>query len=175
MNSTVLKKALPHVIAILVFLIVAVIYCRPALEGKVVFQSDMLQYKGMAQQSTEYYENMVISAVVAKLLSAACRPIRSPWITLRSIWACRQYTFSLAPPAYQFLLCSLCLFYILMLVLRINPWIGVLAALAYAYSTYDPSSSLRAMSPKCRLCLCPRHLCRSVLIVPAKNISGERC
>src|SRR4051812_10712488 len=45
MNSTVLKKALPHVIAILVFLIVAVVYCRPALEGKVVAQQDMLQYK----------------------------------------------------------------------------------------------------------------------------------
>src|ERR1700753_1014262 len=56
MNSTVLKKALPHVIAIVVFLIVAVIYCRPALEGKVVSQSDMLQYKGMAQQSFEYKE-----------------------------------------------------------------------------------------------------------------------
>ena len=38
MKSSFLKKALPHVIAIVLFLIVAVVYCRPALEGKVVNQ-----------------------------------------------------------------------------------------------------------------------------------------
>src|ERR1700755_2683220 len=56
MNSKILKKALPHLIAIGVFLIIAVVYCRPALEGKVVFQSDMLQWKGMAQQSLDLRE-----------------------------------------------------------------------------------------------------------------------
>src|ERR1700754_880307 len=56
MNSTVLKKALPHVIAVLVFLIVAVVYCRPALQGKVVGQSDVQQWKQMAQQAFEYKE-----------------------------------------------------------------------------------------------------------------------
>ena len=56
MNSPILKKALPHLIAIAVFLLIAIVYCRPALEGKVVFQSDMLQWKGMAQQSMEFKE-----------------------------------------------------------------------------------------------------------------------
>ena len=56
MKSPILKKSLPHLIAVAVFLVVAVVYCRPALEGKVVFQSDMLQWKGMAQQSMEYKE-----------------------------------------------------------------------------------------------------------------------
>src|ERR1700744_4556566 len=56
LNSSLLKKALPHLIAIVAFLLVAVVYCRPALEGKVVSQSDMLQYKAMAQQSFEYKE-----------------------------------------------------------------------------------------------------------------------
>src|ERR1700678_820692 len=56
MNATFLKKALPHIIAIAVFLIVAVIYCRPAVEGKVLGQSDVQQWKGMAQQSFENKE-----------------------------------------------------------------------------------------------------------------------
>jgi len=37
MNSPFLKKALPHIIAIIVFLVVAIVYCKPALEGKVVY------------------------------------------------------------------------------------------------------------------------------------------
>ena len=56
MKSSFLKKALPHVIAIVLFLVVAVVYCRPALEGKVVNQSDVQQYKEMARQSFEYKE-----------------------------------------------------------------------------------------------------------------------
>ncbi len=56
MNSPLLKKALPHLLAVLVFLVVAVVYCRPALEGKVVNQSDVQQWKAMAQQSFQYKE-----------------------------------------------------------------------------------------------------------------------
>src|SRR5882757_10001828 len=56
MNSPFLKKALPHIIAILVFLVVAIVYCKPALEGLVVNQHDTLGYKGMLQQSLEFKE-----------------------------------------------------------------------------------------------------------------------
>ncbi|HEX8462885.1 MAG TPA: hypothetical protein VF623_15735, partial [Segetibacter sp.] len=50
------KKVWPHVIAISIFLIVAVIYCKPALEGKVLQQSDIVHWKGMAQNAFEYKE-----------------------------------------------------------------------------------------------------------------------
>jgi len=139
MNSTVLKKALPHLIAILVFLIVAVVYCRPALEGKVVAQSDMLQYKGMAQQSFEYKEKYghyplwsesAFGGMPAYTIAMDHSAIYlGPVVNILSLW--------LPQPINFFFLACVC-FYILMLVLRINPWIGVLAALAYSYSTYDP-------------------------------------
>jgi hypothetical protein len=54
MNSSLLKKSLLHITIILVFLIVAILYCRPAFDGKVVSQSDVINWKGMAQQSFEY-------------------------------------------------------------------------------------------------------------------------
>src|SRR6201991_4682134 len=139
MNSTVLKKALPHVIAILVFLIVAVIYCRPALEGKVVFQQDMLQYKGMAQQSMEYKEKhghfplwseSTFSGMPAYTIAMDHSAIYlGPVVHILTLW--------LPEPISFFFLACVC-FYILMAVLRINPWVGALAALAYAYSSYDP-------------------------------------
>src|SRR3954454_25230111 len=43
------KRLLPHVFAIAVFLIVAVIYCKPALEGKVLQQSDIIHSKAMSK------------------------------------------------------------------------------------------------------------------------------
>jgi len=48
------KKILPHIIAIVIFLLVAVIYCKPALQGKVVQQLDTQGWRGMAQQSFEF-------------------------------------------------------------------------------------------------------------------------
>jgi hypothetical protein len=50
------KAIYPHLIAVAVFLSVAVIYCKPALEGKVLQQSDVTQWKGMAQDALEYRE-----------------------------------------------------------------------------------------------------------------------
>src|ERR1700761_9645481 len=54
MNSSILKKALPHLIAIGVFLLVAVVFCHPALQGKAVEQSDVQQWKAVFHQSYEY-------------------------------------------------------------------------------------------------------------------------
>ena len=41
MLKNLIKTALPHLIAVAIFAIVAIIYCKPALEGKVLQQSDI--------------------------------------------------------------------------------------------------------------------------------------
>src|SRR4051794_31700568 len=50
------KKLLPHVYAIAIFLLVALIYCKPALQGKVLQQSDITQWKGMSKDLYDYKE-----------------------------------------------------------------------------------------------------------------------
>jgi hypothetical protein len=47
------------------------------------------------------------------------------------------FSLGLPQPINFFFIACVC-FYILMVAMRIDPWIGVLTALAYAYSTYDP-------------------------------------
>jgi hypothetical protein len=56
MVKNLFKTALPHLIAIAIFAIVAIIYCKPAIEGKVLQQSDITQWKGMAQNALAYKE-----------------------------------------------------------------------------------------------------------------------
>ena len=48
------KVLLPHIAAVGIFLAVSLIYCKPALEGKVLQQHDVSQWKGSAQNSVEY-------------------------------------------------------------------------------------------------------------------------
>src|ERR1044071_1857102 len=56
MKNPLLKKVLPHVIALIIFLAVSILFCRPALEGNVLNQHDTIGWKGMAQNAFEYKE-----------------------------------------------------------------------------------------------------------------------
>ena len=50
------KKLVPHIIAIAIFALVAMVYCKPSLNGKVLNQHDTQGWRGMAQQSFEVKE-----------------------------------------------------------------------------------------------------------------------
>lgn len=55
-EKRILKKLSQHVIAIVCFLTVTFIYFSPVLDGKVLQQSDVQQYKGMSRELAQYYE-----------------------------------------------------------------------------------------------------------------------
>src|ERR1700749_528734 len=136
MNSPLFKKALPHIIAVLVFLAIAVVYCRPVLQGMVVKQSDVQQWKAMARQSYEYKEkhghfplwtNSTFSGMPTYTIATdGLSKLSFAYLGYLLHWG-------LPEPIVFFFLACVC-FYILMVVLRVDPWIGVLASLAYAYS-----------------------------------------
>ena len=140
MKSSFLKKLVPHLIAAGIFLVVAIFYCSPALQGKVVNQHDVLGWKGMAQQSFEYKEkhgrfplwsNSMFSGMPAYSIAMdQDYPISVGWFYI-------IFTLGLPAPISYFFIACIC-FYFLCQVLKIHPWLSVMAAIAFAYSTYDP-------------------------------------
>src|SRR5690554_5376213 len=52
-----LKKFLPHLVAVLLFIVAALAYFNPVLQGKKIFQSDIVQYNGMAKQQNDFRED----------------------------------------------------------------------------------------------------------------------
>jgi hypothetical protein len=140
MKSSFLKKALPHVVAIVLFLVVAVVYCRPVLEGKVVSQTDVQQWKAMARQSYEYKEKygrfpLWVENDFAGMPAYTIAIDAGPAISYGYLGLIMYL--DLPQPICFFFLACVC-FYILMAVLRVDPWVATLASLAYAYSSYDP-------------------------------------
>lgn len=140
MKKGLFQKLLPHLIAVVIFLVVTAIYCKPALQGEVVNQPDIIGWKGMAQQSFEYKEKFghfplwtqsLFSGMPAYTIAMeATRPILTGYFhDLLKLW--------LPKPLNFFFLGCIC-FYFLCCVLGIQPWIGIMGALSYAYSTYDP-------------------------------------
>ena len=139
MKKGLLSRLLPHIIAIAVFLIVAAVYCRPALQGEVLYQHDITHWKGSIHQSEIYKEthgqyplwtNALFSGMPAFQIGYPANNY-IPWI-IHSI-----LTLGLPVPIQFFFLACIC-FYFLILVLRINPYVGIMGSLAFAYATYDP-------------------------------------
>ena len=134
------KNLLPHAIAVVVFMVVALVYCKPALEGKVLQQSDVSLWKASAQNSFEYKEkhgtfplwtNGQFSGMPAfQITSVGTNPVSI-------VYAANVLTLNLPKPVSFFFLACVC-FYFLSQVLRVNPYIGLFGALSYAYATYNP-------------------------------------
>jgi hypothetical protein len=134
------KALMPHVIAVVIFAIVAIIYCKPAFEGKVLQQDDTTQWKAMAQSSFEFKEkhghfplwtnSMFCGMPAYQIALTAENPFTIyPLSNILSLW--------LPNPAHFFFIACIC-FYFLALILRCNPYVAISTALAYAYCTYNP-------------------------------------
>jgi hypothetical protein len=135
-----IKKLLPHVIAILVFLVIAVVFCKPALEGKVVYQHDLQGWRGMVQQSFEFKDVYGHYPLWTNSMFGGMPAYQIAMNATHSFslgFAQEVLSLGLPQPINFFFLACIC-FYFLCIVLRINPWLAILGGIAYAYSTYDP-------------------------------------
>lgn len=130
------KKILPHVIAVVVFIIAALVYFNPVLSGKKLYQNDIVQYKGNARQLIEhraetgeelYWTDAVFGGMPTYQLGA-----RYEYDFIDQLD--RAIRFLPRPADYLFL--YLISFYVLMMVMRI-PWkIAMVGAFAFGFSTY---------------------------------------
>jgi hypothetical protein len=138
MKNPLLKKILPHLVAVIVFLVVSLLFCKPVLEGNVINQHDNIGWKGMAQSAFEYkkqhghyplWNTNLFSGMPNYQVAMQGKSVMPDMV--------KVFSFGLPKPINFFFLGCIC-FYILCLALRVNPVIGMLSGLAYAFSTYNP-------------------------------------
>ncbi|MES1214879.1 MAG: hypothetical protein ABUT20_05120 [Bacteroidota bacterium] len=138
MKNPLLKKILPHFIAIITFLVVSILFCRPALDGSKLNQSDINGWKGMAQNAFEYKEKNGHFPLWNSNLFAGMPNYQ---VAMDGKSVLTGFTdlllHGLPVPIGFFFLAAVC-FYILCIALSIRPVIGIFGALAYAFATYNP-------------------------------------
>ena len=138
MKNPLLKKLLPHALALVLFLAVSALFCKPVLDGNVMNQHDNVGWKGMAQNAFEYKEKNghfplwnpnLFSGMPNYQVAMEGKTILPDTVKVMSL--------GLPKPMNFFFLACLC-FYILALVLGVNPVVGMIGSLAYSFSTYNP-------------------------------------
>lgn len=136
------KQALPHLVAIVIFLLLSIFLSKPSLQGKVVQQNDVIQWRAMAQQSFEFKEkhghfpkwtNSMMSGMPAYQIAIGPKnPVTFNFYDIQKV-----LSLGLPGPVFYLFLAALC-FYLLCIVIGINPWISIIGGVAYAYCSYNP-------------------------------------
>jgi hypothetical protein len=130
------KKLLPHLIVVIAFIAVALAYFSPVLQGKVIYQSDIAQYVGMAKQQNDfresenqepYWTDAAFGGMPTYQLGA-----NYPYNFVKEI----DRTIRFLPRPADYLFLYFIGIYILFLVLKIDYKIAFLGALAFGFSTY---------------------------------------
>jgi ABC-type multidrug transport system fused ATPase/permease subunit len=169
------KKILPHLIAVAVFLLVAVIFCKPALDSNVVMQQgDITASDGMKQQSLQYQQQHGTLPLWSSSMFSGMPTyqilISGPWSPIGYVDKILQLW--LPKPFNFFFLCCIC-FYFLCMSLRIRPYIAILGSLAFAYSTYNPIIAVAGHDSKLlALAYAPALIGAIILIFDKKYLTG---
>ena len=135
------KKIVPYAVAIVAFVAVAMIYCAPILEGKVLVQGDVNNWKGAAQEARTFYEEngtrtwwtnsmfggMPTYQITGSLPSGEVRNgmAKIAHLGMEGGWEAIGIIF-----AYFFG------FFLMLRCFKLNPWLSIIGGLAIGFSTY---------------------------------------
>ncbi|MFM1877350.1 MAG: hypothetical protein RLZZ241_216 [Bacteroidota bacterium] len=131
-----IKKILTHFFVVAFFALGAVVYFYPVLQGKTIYQSDIVQYRGMAREQElfrartgqePYWTNSAFGGMPTYQLGA-----HYPHAYVKALD--RIIRFLPRPADYLFL--YFLSFYILMCCLGIESRMAIIGALAFGFSTY---------------------------------------
>lgn len=131
-----INKFYPHLAAIAGFIIIALLYFYPVLQGKQIFQSDIVQYIGMAKEQNDFrasdkqepfWTNSAFGGMPTYQLGA-----NYPHNYVKKLDSVIRFL----PRPADYLFLYLISFYVLLIVLKISPLKAFIGALAFGLSTY---------------------------------------
>ena len=132
------KNVVPHLLAALAFLLISIAIFYPVLSGKVLYQGDIIQYRGSSQEIRDFkdktgHESLWTNSMFGGMPTYQITADRTS-NKVSYIDKALKLGFP-RPLSYLFvaLLCG----YILFIVLRISPLLSAIGAIALAFSTYN--------------------------------------
>lgn len=131
------KKIAPYIAGVLLFVILSLAFFYPILQGKRLAQGDITRFKGMAKEIVDFrketgqeplWMNNMFSGMPAYLTSVQFKGNLMSHVD-------KIIGLGLPHPA-DYVFIYFIGFFILLLVLRVNPWLSIIGAMAFAFSSY---------------------------------------
>ncbi len=131
-----IKALYPHLLVLVGFILVSLIYFYPVLQGNKIFQSDIVQYTGMAKEQNDfrnetgeepYWTNSAFGGMPTYQLGA-----KYPNDVIGMVDDGLRFL----PRPADYLFLYFLGFYVLLMVLKVDPLKAFFGALAFGFSTY---------------------------------------
>ena len=138
MKRLAIKNIYPHLLAILLFLTLTFAYFSPMLQGKGLEQHDIVQYKGMSKEIVDFrkttgeeplWTNSMFGGMPAYLISIVYKGNLFRYVD-------KIFTLNIPSPARYLFLYMLGFYFLLVGAYKTKPWLGIVGAIAYGFSTY---------------------------------------
>lgn len=130
------KKQGVHVLALILFLGTAVVYFIPQFQGKKINQGDIIQYRGMSQELKNHKEQYGETTLWTNAMFGGMPTYQINTIQEGNQLRYLKTVFSLGipSPTGTFLIAMIA-FYILMIAIGVNPWLSIIGAIAFGFTT----------------------------------------
>lgn len=139
MQPSFLKKNAQYIWIILGFLAISYLYCLPQLQGQKLSVHDALSWEAASHEARAYEDSTGITPLWTNNMFGGM-PTYIVYLNNTKNWVfnIQKAVEAVVPvPAFLFFYAMLG-FFVLACSLRVNKWIGVLGAIAYAFATYNP-------------------------------------
>lgn len=130
------KQLLPHLVAVVIFLVLNVIYFSPQLEGKVMQQGDIVSSKGMSHEMQIYQEKtgerqLWTNAMFGGMPTYQIGTIRDGNQINSFIHLSRLFINGPIGMFFAMMICA----YIFFILLGVNQWLSIIGAISFAFTT----------------------------------------
>ncbi len=134
-----LKKSFPYVIAVIFFILLSTIYFYPLLQGKSISQMDDVHAKGMSKELADYHNQTGEHSMWTNSMFGGmpAYQIRSGVQNNIFIQILQFLRLGLPFSTIAILFLYLLGFYILLLSLKIDKWLSIIGAIAFAFASYN--------------------------------------
>lgn len=138
MQSFDFKKLLPHILIIVGFAILALLFSFPQIDGMILRQGDNVSWKASAKEAIDWHEETGENTMWSNSMFGGM-PTFTHYVpeVNNYIRPLQEAVMGIMGKPAGFLFLAMAGFYVLMLVMRINRWLAIAGAIAYAFSTYN--------------------------------------
>jgi hypothetical protein len=133
-----IKKSIPFIVGTVLFFILSTLYLKPALEGYNLQQSDYINYIGASNDVNDFMAREKAEPHWTQSMFSGMPSVQINTYEIgdNTIFIRRILSLGLPFPVDTLFL-SFIGFFIMALCLRINPWVGIVGAIAFGFSTYS--------------------------------------
>lgn len=131
-----LQKLYPHLLAILGFIIISLVYFYPVIQGKKIYQSDIAKYTGMAKEQIDFRAETNTEPFWTNSSFGGMPTYQAGANYPNDYIGMLDNAIRFLPRPADYLFLYFLGFYALMLVFRVDPLKAFFGALAFGLSTY---------------------------------------